>query len=232
MKMFWCLLVGIGMSLGSLGCDGGDEVATESATDAKIETNAVTVASGPRPVPERAEEVEPLTGGPAPVATLMTPSGESVSLETLYGERETVLIFYRGGWCPFCNEHLSELIDTQARLNELGFQILAISPDRPEKLKTANDEYDYGYQLLSDSSMTLSKAFGLAFRVDAATYEKYIGYGIDLEDASGATHHLLPVPAVYLIDREGQIRFAHWDADYKQRLSPERLLEEAEKLTR
>ncbi len=83
------------------------------------------------------------------------------------------------------------------------------------------------YQLLSDSNVAFARAFGLVFRVDDPTLEKYQGFGIDLEQASGRTHHMLPVPAVYIADTEGIIRFAHWDAAYKKRLEPETLLKVA-----
>lgn len=68
--------------------------------------------------------------------------------------------------------------------------------------------------------MKLTEAFGLAFRVDDPTVDEYRGFGIDLEQASGQTHHLLPAPAVYIVDTQGMIRIAHWNPDYKQRLAP------------
>lgn len=74
-----------------------------------------------------------------------------------------------------------------------------------------------------------ARAFGLAFRVDAETYENLLGYGIDLEAASGEDHHLLPVPAVFLIGRDGTIDFRYYNPDYKERLSGDALLEAARK---
>ncbi len=106
----------------------------------------------------------------------------------------------------------------------MGYQVLAVSPDQPEELRKTVDKQHLTYQLLSDSDMVLSRAFGIAFRVDDPTLEKYSGFGIDLEQSSGCSHHLLPVPAVYIVDTRGVIRFAHWDPDYKKRLDPEALL--------
>ena len=110
---------------------------------------------------------------------------------------------------------------------KLGYQVLAVSPDAPEALRASLDKGGYKYQLLSDSDMALSKAFGLAFRVDDPTVKKYEGFGIDLAKASGRDHHLLPVPAVYLVDQKGIIRFAHWNPDYKKRLDSNELLDAA-----
>ncbi len=146
---------------------------------------------------------------------------------TLYAAKPSVVVFYRGGWCPYCNAHLGQLATVEPELVKLGYQVLAISPDRPEALRESLDKGGYSYQLLSDSEMALSKAYRLAFRVNDPTVERYQGFGIDLEKASGRDHHLLPVPAVYLVDRKGVIRFAHWNPDYKQRLDPAKLLDAA-----
>lgn len=183
----------------------------------------------PGPVASSAEEVEPLdVAERAPELVLEGSAGETVDLQQVYGEGPTVLVFYRGGWCPYCNTQLSDLAELEPDLLEAGYQILAVSPDRPAKLRESLEQESLSYRLVSDSDMRLSRAFGLAFRVDEATIEQYHEYDIDLEDASGRSHHLLPVPAVYLIDREGVIQFAFWDPDYRERLSGEKLLEAAE----
>ncbi|MDK2857132.1 MAG: hypothetical protein PWQ89_251 [Verrucomicrobiota bacterium] len=167
------------------------------------------------------------TGDPVPAVILRTVDGTPFDLKAAIAEKPAVLVFYRGGWCPYCTAHLSQLQKIESQLVNAGWQILAISPDRPEKLAEADAEHNYSYTLLSDSKMDASKAFGLAFEVDAATREKYKGYGIDLETASGESHHLLPVPAVYLAGTDGIIRFAHSNPDYKDRLSNEAILEAA-----
>jgi peroxiredoxin len=109
----------------------------------------------------------------------------------------------------------------------MGYQVLAISPDRPAELAKTLDKQELAYELLSDSDVSLARAFGLIFHVDDPTVEKYRGFGIDLEQASGRDHHMLPVPAVYIVDQAGVIRFAHWNPDYKTRLAPEDLLKAA-----
>lgn len=178
-----------------------------------------------RPVADRAEDVQPLeTGDRAAAVDVRTPQGKVVSLGEKYAEAPTVLVFYRGGWCPYCNVQLSAVAEAESRLAELGFQVLAISPDRPEKLRDTLEEKKFGYQLLSDSDMAASGAFGLAYRVDEELVDQYRNFDMDLEEASGEDHHLLPVPAVYVIDEQGTIRFAHWDPDYKKRLDADKLL--------
>ena len=174
---------------------------------------------------DSAQNVQPRGNGEkAPSAVLRRPDGQEVNLADLYAVKPTMLIFYRGGWCPYCNTHLGQIATVEPELLSMGYQVLAVSPDRPEELRRTVNKQHLTYQLLSDSDMVLSRAFGIAFRVDDPTVEKYIGFGIDLERSSGRSHHLLPVPAVYIVDTRGVIRFAHWDPDYKKRLDPEEIL--------
>jgi peroxiredoxin len=192
----------------------------------------VAATTGAADVPTRAEDVKPLTQGQhAPSAALRDPTGARVELTEIYAHGPTMLVFYRGGWCPYCNVHLGQIQKAEAELRGMGFQVVAISPDRPEELAASLDKGKLTYRLLSDSDMTLTKAFGLAFRVEDQTLEKYKGFGIDLEKASGQSHHWLPVPAVYLVDTKGVIRFAHWNPDYKTRLGPEELVSAARDMT-
>ncbi len=178
--------------------------------------------------PTDAGQVRPLdVGEKAPVAILRRPDGKAADLAALYARQPTVLIFYRGGWCPYCNTHLAQISAAEPELLKMGYQILAISPDRPEELSKTLDKQHLTYYLLSDSDVVIAQAFGLVFRVDDPTLEKYRGFGIDLEKASGRDHHLLPVPAVYIVDTTGTIRFAHWNPDYKTRLASEDLLKAA-----
>ena len=138
-----------------------------------------------------------------------------------------MLIFYRGGWCPYCTAHLGQLQTIDADLRKLGYRILAISPDRPSVLNKLPDDAEITYTLLSDNQMRAAQAFGVAFRVDDETVTRYKGFGIDLEEASGHDHHLLPVPAVFIIGTDGVIRFSYANSDYKVRLEPKRVLEAA-----
>ncbi len=78
--------------------------------------------------------------------------------------------------------------------------------------------------LLSDSKMSAAESFGVAYQVDDATLKQLQQYGIDIEAASGEKHHILPVPAVFLIGTDGQIKFQYVHPDYKIRLDPELLL--------
>ena len=194
-------------------------------TLALLSTLAVaSVALAQTPVPDAAEKVQPIAvGAKVPKVAVKSLDGKTVSLPKALGGK-TVLVFYRGGWCPFCNRQMDGLQAAQADLTKLGYKIVAISPDRAEELQKTIGKHHLTYQLLSDSPMDAAKAFGVAFRVDDGTLAKYKGFGIDLEMASGQSHHCLPVPSVFLIGKDGKIKYRYFNPDYKVRLSPEELL--------
>jgi peroxiredoxin len=178
-----------------------------------------------RAVAQSAQEIRPLlVGAKAPALSLKTVKGQSFDLNTAIAKRPSLLVFYRGGWCMYCNTQLGQLVQVQERIKQLGFQIIGISPDRPEKLAESIDKHRMAYTLLSDSTMAAAKAFGIAFRLDDATLAKYAEYGIDLDDASGQSHHLLPVPSIFVVDTNGTIKFQYVNPDYKIRLDPNILL--------
>jgi peroxiredoxin len=169
----------------------------------------------------------PKTGDAIPDAALRDEAGREVSLHAIVDGKPTVLVFYRGGWCPFCTKHLKELASIVKPLEEAGVQILAISMDRPEKLVATPGHDALGYRLLSDSDAAAAKAFGIDFIVDDATVEKYKGYGINLDDASGRDHHILPHPAVFVCDAKGTLRLVEVNPDYKVRVPAATILKAA-----
>ena len=190
-----------------------------------IVTLVSMVAMAEFAVAPTAEEVRPLNiGNEIPDVTVQSLDGEAVPLREPVSEAPTVLIFYRGGWCPYCMTHLSAIAQTQSELREMGYQIVGISPDRPEKLRESVEGEELSYTLLSDSPMAAAKAFGIAFQVDDETIELYQEYGIDLEDASGENHHLLPVASVFILNTDGIIQFHYVNPDYTVRLDPDVLL--------
>jgi len=172
-----------------------------------------------------ADQVQPLLAGMnAPGFTVRDVENQPFNFVPGAQARPIVLTFFRGGWCPYCNLHLSELRLAETKLEEMGFDIWFISIDKPELLLASLNDPDIGYTIYSDSALNATRAFGLAFRVDDALNEKYLGYGIDLEKASGEHHHVLPAPATYIIGTDGVINFAYINPNYKVRLHPDVLL--------
>lgn len=177
-------------------------------------------ATGQSMVAQNAAAAVPLkVGMHAPNAALRTADGKETDLKSVLNKKPTVLIFYRGGWCPFCNLHLADLAAVEGQLNDLGFQIAAISPDTPEEISKTIGKHKLTYQVLSDSKAVSLQRFGVAYRLDDATYGKMKdSFHVDLEMFSGEKHHILPVPSVFLIDAKGKIVYVHSNPDYKVRM--------------
>lgn len=194
-----------------------------------LATNS-TASSGARQVAVSADTVVPLAvGDKIPPVMLTNADGMEFDLTRLIKNQPTVLIFYRGGWCVYCNRQLSTLRDIETPLQKLGYQIIAVSPDSVEKIRESLKKYDLKYMLLSDGKAQAIQAFGLAYHVDDAAFQDYKKqFGIDLESASGATHHLLPVPAAFVIDKSGVIRYRYFNPDYKVRVDSQALLQAAQ----
>ncbi|MGB5875528.1 MAG: peroxiredoxin-like family protein [Bacteroidota bacterium] len=163
-------------------------------------------------------------GSHIPDVNVATVDGSPTNLRDQVRQKPTILVFYRGGWCPYCNSQLQQLHEAEPELVRMGYQILAISADRPSKLRESVDKHSLGFTLLSDSSMAATRAFGIAFQLDQETVQRYKKYDMDLEEASGKKHHQLPVPAVYIVGTDRLVCFAYAHPNHQVRLDPDVLL--------
>ena len=172
-----------------------------------------------------AEEAHPLMAGlRAPSFEIPMPDGSLYSFDSENLDRPAVIIFYRGGWCPFCNRQLSSLRTAEKELIDLGYDVLFVSADQEEVLKPSLGVEGINYTLLSDNEMDVARDYGLAFRVSKETLDRYAMAGIDLEAASGYDHHILPVPATFVVGLDGMIRFVYANPNYRVRVDPELLV--------
>ncbi len=180
-------------------------------------------------VADKAEDVHPLKSGDSiPDGILKTLDGKDFHFKSEILKKPTVLIFYRGGWCPYCNLQMGQLVKIEPKLLEMGYQMLAISPDKPEKLKESLDKHQINYTLLSDRSMELTRKFHLAYRLNPETLAKMKSFGVDLDSATGNQLHLLPVPAAYVVDQKGIIHYVYFNPDIKVRVDTDELLKVAQ----
>lgn len=166
-------------------------------------------------VPLRPQDISPLLAGEQiPILKLSKASGESFDLNRAVAQTPTILVFYRGGWCPYCNKQLSGLQQIEPELTKLGYQILAVSTDSPENLTKTLTKDKLSYTLLSDADLNAAKRFGIAFKGP----KSYDGF---LPAASGGKNvdKLLPVPSVFILDKKGKILFEYINPDITQRLS-------------
>jgi peroxiredoxin len=152
-----------------------------------------------------AEEVRPLLiGAKIPSVEVTNQQGEPIDLLNVLQGRSSVVIFYRGSWCPYCNTQLSELASIEDDLKKSGYQIIAISPDKPESLDITDAKLNLGYQLISDSDYRAMDAFGVSYE--------------------NKRRGKLPVPSVFLVTPELEISFQYVNPNYKYRISSDLLL--------
>jgi len=184
-----------------------------------ILTLTLTSSLLPAQIPERAEDISPLLiGENIPDHILKATDGSDQSVSELFREKPTVLIIYRGGWCPFCNAHLADIQGAQSEIVKLGYQIVAVSPDSPENLLVTDEKQDLQYSLFSDSEGTFMHALGIDFKAPERSMEKLLNY------SGGLNNGILPVPSVFVVDSDGKITFEYINPNYKIRISANLLL--------
>ena len=201
-------------------------------------SSAIRYGHADAPIAETADSVRPLSAGDAaPRFTVRTVDGENFDFDPRRLERPAVLITFRGGWCPYCNFHLSELRHVLPEISAMDVDVLFLSGDRPELLykslsaETQDDIDGLGYTILSDADANAAIALGIAFRAPERYLEMLPERGIDIAESSMGRHGVLPVPAVFAIDRRGTIAYAFADADFKVRLPADELRTVAADLT-
>lgn len=173
----------------------------------------------------------PLKAGDAvPAVTLKDTEGRAVTMGSMYAERPVVVMFYRGGWCPYCNESLKEWGQALGEFKGAGVDVVAVSMEKPEKAKAVREKLKTGYALLIDEDGEAARAFGVAFAVDDETKAKLRKYNIDLGASNASGRWELPVPGTFLIDTTGKVRHAFANEDYTKRADPDEFLAQAKRV--
>lgn len=173
----------------------------------------LSLEEGYSQIAAKASDASPLMNGEViPPVTLLDLDAQSVDLQSLISEKPTLLLFYRGSWCPYCNVQLAGIQNIFDQLNTLGVQIVAISPDTPENMQMTVDKNKLNYMVLSDSNTEFIQKMGLAFK-----------------DKRELT---LPVPAIYLVNTDNLVLFNYVNPNYKVRATPELILAAAELLVK
>lgn len=151
-------------------------------------------------------------------------SDKVVSLASMYESGPILLVFYRGGWCPYCNMEIHLLTSAYAEFEKRGVTPVALSVDRPDAESVLKATYVIPFPVLSDVDAHVLEAFHVAQTVPPDTVGAMQSKGIDLERYSGEKHHKIAIPSLFLIDRDGVVRWAHSDPDYKVRPSTAQIL--------
>jgi peroxiredoxin len=159
-------------------------------------------------------------GDKAPAFELTGFDGTRVSSAELLRHGPLAVVFYRGGWCPYCNVQLAFLQKAHADIRAAGGRVVAVSPQTAEKTKAALEKNPLSFPVLCDRGNEVAAKFGLVFTLPEPLVGVYNKFGIDLKASNGVDRIRLPLPATYVIDRAGTIRWAFVDSDYRKCAEP------------
>jgi peroxiredoxin len=169
-------------------------------------------------------------GDMAPSFVLPDSEGAPVSSEELLAQGPLVLTFYRGVWCPYCNLDLQAMEEVAARIRALGAALVAVSPQTPPNSRKARRDNHLSFPILSDPGGEAAAAFGVRFRLPDPLIQLYKDLKNDLPLINGDDSWTLPMPARYVIGRDGVIAYAEVNPDYTRRPEPTELLPALERL--
>ncbi len=164
-------------------------------------------------------------GQKVPDFASQTYGGAPVTFHELLQEAPLLVVFYRGGWCAYCNVQVRQMTVAADEFAGRGVTPVLISVDRPEAASLAQKSYEIPFPVISDPDLAAHRAFNVVFRLDAETREKYKTYGIVLDEWSGRDHGSFAVASAFLVDASGQVLWSHASTDYKTRPSIAQLLQ-------
>lgn len=158
-------------------------------------------------------------GSKAPDFKANDQRGNEIHLKDLLKKGPVVLVFYRGYWCPFCNRELSRFQDSIGLILDKGATVVAVTPEMPENIAKTVEKTKAEFSILHDEDLKIMKAYDVDFVVPENTVNRYRTADIDLTKINGKSGAVLPVPGVFIIDKEQTITYRFFDPDYKKRPS-------------
>lgn len=166
-------------------------------------------------------------GATAPDFALPNQDGTTVRLADLRADGPVIVVFYRGGWCPYCNLELRAYQRLLEQAPDSGVRVVAISPQAPDASLDTAQKNALAFDVLSDVGSDVARAFGIAYVMPAELQALYAQVGHDLPQLNADDSWTLPVPATFVIDRDGTVVMAHVDVDYRTRFEPAAALQVA-----
>lgn len=168
---------------------------------------------------------EPLkVGDKAPLFNLKDNAGKPIDLKRILKENKSVvLFFYRGQWCPHCNKHIKNLQDSLQLLSSKGAYVIGVSPETSVGIDKTVAKTKASFSIISDRDYQLMKAYKVDYVMEPGLADRYKKGGLDVAIANGQTDYVLPVPATYIINKDGKIKYVFFDKDYKKRPSVKNL---------
>lgn len=178
-----------------------------------------------RTLADRQVEQQALRAGDvAPGFSLRDQEGRVVTLAERIAERPVVLMFVRGGWCPFCTLTLRAYEDALPAIRAAGGDLLALSPQPLHACCATAEQEMLSYPLLHDKDNGVADKYGVTYELDERIRPFYLRLGHDLPRLNGTGNWRVPLPASFIIERDGTIALAHVQPYLERRLEPEQAL--------
>jgi peroxiredoxin len=145
-------------------------------------------------------------------------TGKQVELKKILEKGPVILFFYRGKWCPVCSRYLNNYQDSLKVLTDQGFNIVAITPESIENVEQTVNLHKLTFTVIYDCQEKIMKDYDVMFSVTKAYQDKVkAGLSIDIAENNGRDAARLPVPATYIISKDGIIVAVQFDPDYNYR---------------
>ncbi|MDH5543987.1 MAG: AhpC/TSA family protein [Gammaproteobacteria bacterium] len=170
-------------------------------------------------------------GDTLPDAFFFDGNMRKVKLRELNRDKHLVISFFRGTWCPYCNLELKALGDVHKEISARGALLIAASPELFTFTEKHIKDHHLDYLVMTDLNNEAAKLFGLVFQLPVSLREVFLQVSLDLEKRNGENSWLLPMPATFIVDKNGTIASTFVNADYTKRMEPDDILAELDKLS-
>lgn len=165
-------------------------------------------------------------GEKAPLISGVDQFGKDINSEAILKDSKILLLFYRGNWCPYCKKHLKKLQKNLESLTKKGYYVVVVTPEKSEKVAKTTKDVKANFSILHDIDNKIMNAYKVAFEVNDVTVPKYLNIiKKKLAEHNVEKNNVLPVPATYIIGKDGKISYVHYDPDYTKRASIDEILE-------
>lgn len=151
-------------------------------------------------------------------------NGQEIRLKDLLKKGKVILIFYRGQWCPYCIKELAKLEDTLDAIKAKGATIVAITPETPDNIQKTVEKTKASYSIIHDEELKIMKAYDVSYELSENTITRYRNGGLNVAENNGKNGNFLPVPAVYVIDKEATVVYRFFEPDYKKQAPVQEIL--------
>lgn len=170
------------------------------------------------------------TGDKLPDFELPNQYGVNKRIYSYLEQGPLVLNIYRGGWCPYCNLEMKALIDILPEIRAQGAQLVGLAPETPDRAAETSSKHGAAFDILSDAGNQVSDKLGLVFELPERVRPLYKQFGIDIPAYNGDETFKLPLPATYIVRKDGVIAYGFAKADYTLRMEPAEILAQLDAL--